>query len=309
MKIAYILRGQTRNRIVAARLFNKYTRERLLEHDHTVHIYTWNHTNDSSRGQPNTARELDAGALKVQLNSLYSPETLTVGDDSHYKDLIIPFAASVDWSPVVVYSVLNQIIADMRAQDQLRAYCNLHDYTPDLIVDTRPELFHWVHKSFYADSKSTLDDNPNSVLVHKLSSTESNGMVQRYVSDYTFVYNMDTLIDMTTENSTTRITNALYSESNSLRMSGDGSWISHTLYPSIVHAKQNYIEMSIASMVPTVVIDERLEHEIHTTPPTSERYYSYSDLQPIPSLSMKQRPPRDLDAIHTSILNNSTNNS
>ena len=93
-------------------------------------------------------------------------------------------------------------------------------------------------------------------------------MVQRYVSDYTFVYNMDTLIDMTTENSTTRITNALYSERNSLQMSGDGSWISHTLYPSIVHAKQNYIPMSIASMVPTVVIDERLEHEIHTTPTT-----------------------------------------
>jgi hypothetical protein len=305
MKIAYILRGQTRNTITSARLFNKYTRGRLLEHDHTVHIYTWNHTNDSSRGQPNTTRELNADALAVQLNSLYSPETLTIGDDGHYKDLIIPFAQSVDWSPVVVYSVLNQIIADLRAQDQLLEYCNLHDYTPDLIVDTRPELFHWVHKSFYADSKSTLDNNPNSVLTHKLTWTAPDSMHQRYVSDYTFVYNMDTLRSMTTENSTTRVTNALYSESNMDLMSEDGSWSSHTLYPSIVHNKQNYILMSIASMVPTVVIDERLEHEIHTTPPSSERYYSYSELQPIPSLSMKPTVPRDIDAIHTSILNNS----
>ena len=305
MKIAYILRGQTRNTVTAARLFNKYTRLRLTEHDHTVHIYTWNHTNDSSRGQPNSTRELNGAALAVQLNSLYSPETLAVGDDSHYKDLIIPFANRVDWSPVVVYSIINQIIADTRAQDQLYEYCKLHNYRPDLIVDTRPELFHWVHKSFYADSITTLLNNTNSVLTHKLTWTAPDSMHQRYVSDYTFVYNMDTLADMCTENSTTRIKNSLYSNENLQLMKGDGSWSSHTLYPSIVHTKQNYILMSIESMVPTVIIDERLEHEIHTTPPSSERYYSYSELQPIPSLSMKPTIQRDIDAIHTSILNNS----
>ena len=76
--------------------------------------------------------------------------------------------------------------------------------------------------------------------MHKLREWDS----YRYVSDYTFVYNMETLANMCTQNSSTRLLDTLYSKANLQMMNpntrkqpGKTYWMSHTLYPTVVHKR------------------------------------------------------------------------
>ena len=209
MKIAYIQRGQARNTTAASRIFQKYTVDAYPQHDHSVHIYTWNHTSRGNEGGVSGLTFGNSMSLKTELMRLYDIDNtqVTIGDNSHYRDIILPFVEYADngWDPLNVYTVLNQIIADMRAQEQLLSYCMQNDYTPDLIVDTRPEMMHLIENNFYENSVQTLNESPNSILVHKLREWDS----YRYVSDYTFVYNMETLTNMCTQNSSTRLLDTL----------------------------------------------------------------------------------------------------
>ena len=309
MKIAYIQRGQARNTTAASRIFQKYTVDAYPQHDHSVHIYTWNHTSRVNEGGVSDLTFVNSVSLKTELMSLYDIDNdqITVGDNSHYKDIILPFVEYADngWDPLNVYTVLNQIIADMRAQEQLLSYCKVHDYTPDLIVDTRPEMMHLIENNFYENSVSTLNANSNSILVHKLREWDS----YRYVGDYTFVYNMSTLTNMCTQNSTTRLLDTLYSAANLQMMNpntrkhpGKTYWLSHTLYPSVVHKEQNYIKMSIDDTHPTAILDSQLEHEIFNKPANNDSYYAYSDLQSYKGTTSLTNIERE--RIHNTLLNN-----
>ena len=309
MKIAYIQRGQARNTTAASRIFQKYTVDAYPQHVHSVHIYTWNHTSRVNEGGVSNLTFGNSMSLKTELMRLYDIDDtqVTIGDNSHYRDIILPFVKYADnsWDPLNVYTALNQIIADMRAQEQLLSYCNLHDYTPDLIVDTRPEMMHLIENNFYENSVATLKANPNSILAHKLREWDS----YRYVGDYTFVYNMETLTNMCTQNSTTRLLDTLYSEPNLLMMNpntrkgaGKTYWMSHTLYPTVVHKLQSYIKMNIDDTHPTVILDSQLEHEIFNKPANNNIYYAYCDLQSNTGTTSLTNIERE--RIHNTLLNN-----
>lgn len=300
------MRGQARHTLASSKIFQKYCVDRYPQHDFGVHIYTWDHTSPHSEGTVKPLINRDKVWLKDHLNELYKPDSIAVGDNSHYKDIIVPFSQHVDWHPIVIFTVLNQIIASMRVQEQLYNYCEHYDYTPDLIVDTRTEMMNYATDGFWEHAYNTLNNNSNSVLAHKLREWDS----YRYVGDFTFVYNMDTLKNMCIENSTTRLTSALYSESNFKMMcpktrkaEGKTYWMSHTLYPSIVHKLQNYINMEIQDvngMHSTAINNPCPQHEIFELSPNGNSYFDYCDQQTFEYTG--QHEPEYIEQLHAQLL-------
>ena len=71
MKIAYIQRGQARNTTAASRIFEKYTVDAYPQHDHSVHIYTWNHTSRVNEGGVSGLTFANSMSLKTELMRLY----------------------------------------------------------------------------------------------------------------------------------------------------------------------------------------------------------------------------------------------
>ena len=262
MKIAYLLRGQARQTPQSSLLFNKYTVNRFPEYSFDTHIYTWNHNNASNQGLPTPRTYTDSMVLKDQLISQYNPSTITIGDNSHE----------------MVYSereiaVLNQIIADLRGQTQLYNYYKSSVIKPSLIVDTRPEMFHWIEKDYYKDTARTLNKSPNSVLVNKLKSTDN----LRYTSDYTFIYNWNTLADMCNNDPQARLNTGLNSFEYSINNSDH--YTSHTLYPYIVYSRQTLLDTGSVEPPQTVLNTHYSNHAIWNTTPSESLYYSYSKLQ------------------------------
>ncbi len=261
MKIAYLLRGQARQTHQSSELFRRYTVDRFPDYSFDTHIYTWNHWNSSNQGLPAPRTYTDSMVLKDQLLKQYNPTTITIGDNSHetlYSEREI--------------SVLNQIIADLRGQTQLYNYYKDSVIKPDLIVDTRPEMFHWIDVDYYEDTTKTLNKSPNSVLVNKLKLTDN----LRYTSDYTFIYNWNTLEDMCSSDPQARL-NQLNSFEYSINNSDH--YTSHTLYPYIVYSKQTLCDTGSVEPPQTVLNTYYPEHEIFHSEATQSRFYSYSKLQ------------------------------
>lgn len=262
MLIAYLLRGQARQTAQSSELFRRYTVNRFPEHDFDTHIYTWNHTNASNQGLPTDRTYTESMVLKRSLIDQYNPTTITIGNNSHetlYSEREI--------------GVLNQIIADLRGQDQLYNYYKDSERKPDLIVDTRPEMFHWIETDYYEDTVNTLNDSPNSVLVNKLKLTDN----LRYTSDYTFIYNWNTLVEMCSSDSNTRLNTGLNSFPYSINNSDH--YISHVLYPYIVYSTQTLLDTGQIEPPQTVLNTHYTKHEIFHSVPSNSIYYSYSKAQ------------------------------
>ena len=294
MKIAYIFRGQPRQTSICSRLFRHYTVDRMPQHDFTAHIYAWSTTNTNSGGTVQTPHQHNRAQLKDRLTQEYKPQSIHVADDTvHYRDICMEYAKYSGLNSVVVYWKLSQVIAEIRAQQQLLDYCKAHDYEPDLIVDTRTEAFHWIHGDFFERSVDKLDKQSDSILVHHLLSMDPH----RSVADFTFVYNMNTLKNMCKENSHTRITNSLYSDTTHNELINNNTWNSHTLYPLIAHTNQDYIEIAINQLKLTVVNDAH-NSNILTEEATLANYFLYSESQ---EQLMGNPHDVDLDAIHNTL--------
>ena len=262
MKIAYLLRGQARQTVQSSRLFHRYTVDRFPTVDFDVHIYTWNHSNASSQGQPTLRTYTDPMVLKDQLREQWHPTTICIGDNSHET----PYSERE-------ITILNQIIADLRGQTQLYNYYKDKAIQPDLIVDTRPEMFHWIEADYYSDTNDTLNNNPNSVLVNKLKTADR----LRYSSDYTFVYNWNTLQNMCGSDANTRLNRGL----NTFPYSRDElkHYNSHTLYPWIVYSSQTLLDNGRVEPPQTVLNTHYPEHAIWNSSPSESLYYEYSSTQ------------------------------
>ena len=262
MKIAYLLRGQARQTQQSSQLFRKYTRDRFPQHDFDTHIYTWNHTNDSSQGKPVDRTYTDSMVLKDQLIEQWHPTTITIGDNSH----------EIAYSDGEL-AVINQIIADLRGQDQLYNYYAQLETKPDLIVDTRPEMFHWIEADYYPNTVNMLNNNPNSVLVNKLKLTDN----LRYASDYTFVYNWNTLQNMCSSDAESRLNSGLKGFPYGIDSSRHYS--SHELYPYIVYSTQGLLDTGAVEPPQTVLLTYYDDDPIFYSEPSVELYYAYSSRQ------------------------------
>lgn len=265
MKIAYLLRGQARQTQQSSELFHKYTVDRFDTVDFDVHIYTWNHSNPSSQGLPTDRTYTDSMVLKDQLREQWHPTTICIGDNSHETQ----YNASE-------ITILNQIIADLRGQTQLYNYYKLEEIQPDVIVDTRPEMFHWIKDGYWKDTVNVLNHNPNTVLVNKLKTTDTN---LRYTSDYTFVYNWNTLMDMCSSLADTRLHRGLDTFPYNSVKDSNGDYTSHTLYPWIVYRDQTLLDTGTVEPPQTVLNTHYREHEVFYQEPTQMRYYAYSSTQ------------------------------
>lgn len=262
MKIAYLLRGQARQTDQSSELFRRYTVDRFPEYSFDTHIYTWNHTNASNQGQPTDRTYTDRMVLKDQLTKQYNPTTITIGSNRH----------ETQYSEREI-SVLNQIIADLRGQTQLYNYYKDSVIKPDLIVDTRPEMFHWIEKDYYIDTAKTLKVSPNSVLVNKLSLRDN----LRYSSDYTFVYNWNTLENMCTSEADTRLNSGL--NSFPYDITNSDNYTSHVLYPYIVYNTQTLLDNGQIEPPQTVLNTYYREHDVFSSEPSNTLYYAYSSKQ------------------------------
>lgn len=151
-KIAVCLRGQTRNSILGAELFDRLFVKKLHNVDIRVYIHTWHTTSTSSAGMLSSAniKKLNTADV-VKLNDPWNYSALAIDDDdrytAHIKNLLNIDGDQLQqyaWKTAQIYSAYESFKLLKKSE-----------WKPDIVMSTR-------HDTFYNIIDSTLPILDNS---------------------------------------------------------------------------------------------------------------------------------------------------
>ena len=234
MKIAILLRGQPRQIQAGMELLNHFTIDRFPQHEFTIHIQSWNSVTPSTAGLMDRQPEfLDVNDL-IKTFETYNPDSLSVSDDAqHYNRYILAVVRNTNLGysmathAGLLYWKTSQMIAHYTVQDQLKTYAQKHDYEPDLIVDTRTDMCHWIGEAALNNCADYVNKNPRHILVNRLFEWNS----YPACSDENFLYSMDHLQDVTRYSPLTRYNTGFKNIDTHRDLIEKDIWNSHTLWP------------------------------------------------------------------------------
>ena len=238
MKIAVILRGQSRNSH-QSRLINSHFLEAAHPYaEFSYHIYNWTSVQTSMGGTLGSRNQYyhHPADLYKELKSIYNPATLdVVPDHKHYRQLIIPAVAryrelrihNPEIDSVNLYWKYSQIIAQMRAQDQLVAHCLSSGYRPDLILDTRNDAIFRIEPDDLQDITTTVNSVKRGVIV----ANKYTWMDYTAVDDEQFFYSFNTLLEQTQSTPDERYWNSFSKIKLHEEWIESGIYNSHILFP------------------------------------------------------------------------------
>ena len=183
MKIAYLLKGQSRDSANSARLFKQFVLDRFPQHDIRVFIHSWTSVSNSSAGNIGGAGAVEfhePQALTKQLNHTWNPVSVEVTPDERaYTNLYLPLAEYDRDVALQLWWRTGQILSSLLVQSQLNDYIKLNNWTPDVVVSTKQDIVHYPeghHFSAFETLKDRLNTDPNA-LIHTSTSNLPAGSI------------------------------------------------------------------------------------------------------------------------------------
>jgi hypothetical protein len=171
MKIAYLLKGQSRDSAAGARLFKQFVLDRFPQHDIRVFIHSWTSVSNSSAGDVTSAECLsfaDGATLNLELKRTWNPVSVVVTPDEYaYTRLYLPLAQYEPSKAIQLWWRTGQILSSLLVQSQLNDYINSNQWTPDVVVSTKQDIVHYPeghHFSAFENLKDILKTNHNALI-------------------------------------------------------------------------------------------------------------------------------------------------
>ena len=246
MKIAILLRGQPRQIQAGMELLNHFTINRFPQHEFTLHIHSWNSVTGSTAGLMDSHPAFLGVQHLINLFNSYRPHTLYVFDDRyHYNNYIMPVVRNTDLGYPTdthagqMYWKTSQMIGHYIVQSNLSRYCEEQNYRPDLIIDTRTDMCHWISESALEDCAEYVNENPEHILVNRRFDWSG----YPAVSDENFLYSTDHLNDITRYSGLTRYNTGFKNIDTHKDLIGKDIWNSHTLWPILAFPDRELVRI------------------------------------------------------------------